>query len=72
MRRIVFLLEELSMQALLQALLPRFFPDLSFLCIPHEGKQDLEKSIPRKIKAWRDPDARFISFETTTVTTVWR
>ena len=57
MRRIVFLLEEFSMEGFLEVLLPRFFPDLSFQCVPHEGKQDLEKSIPRKLRAWRDPDA---------------
>lgn len=47
MSRIVFLLEERSMKTLLDGLLPRFLPGISFLCIPHEGKQDLEKSIPR-------------------------
>jgi hypothetical protein len=59
MNRIVFLLEEYSMKVLLEGLLPRLFPDLPFLCVPHEGKQDLEKSIPRKLKAWREPGARF-------------
>lgn len=60
MARVIFLLEEKSMQVLLDGLLPRVFPELSFLCIPHEGKQDLEKSIPRKLKAWREPGARFV------------
>lgn len=60
MKRIVFLLEERSMQVLLDGLLPRLFPDLSFLCVPHEGKQDLERSIPRKLKAWREPGVRFV------------
>lgn len=60
MSRIVFLLEEYSMKILLEGLLPRFFPGLPFLCVPHEGKQDLEKSIPRKLRAWNEPDARFI------------
>ncbi len=45
MRRIVFLLEESSMGDLLEVLLPRLFPGLYFQCVPHEGKQDLEKSI---------------------------
>lgn len=27
--------------------------------MPHEGKQDLEKSIPRKLRAWTEPGARF-------------
>lgn len=60
MSRLIFLLEELSMKVFLDALLPRFFPQLAFLCVPHEGKQDLEQSIPRKLKAWREPGARFI------------
>jgi hypothetical protein len=60
MSRLVFLLEEYSMKVLLEALLPRVFPGLPFLCIPHEGKQDLERSIPRKLQAWREPGARFI------------
>lgn len=59
MSRIVFLLEERSMQVLLDGLLPRLFPDLPFLCVPHEGKRDLELSIPRKLRAWREPGVRF-------------
>ncbi|TAK54307.1 MAG: DUF4276 family protein [Gammaproteobacteria bacterium] len=59
MSRVVFLLEEYSMKILLEGLLPRLFPHLPFLCVPHEGKQDLEKSIPRKLKAWREPGVRF-------------
>ena len=60
MNRIVFLLEERSMKVLLDGLMPRIFPDLDFLCVPHEGKQDLEKSIPRKLRAWREPGVRFV------------
>ena len=60
MNRLVFLLEEYSMKVLLEGLLPRLFPDLSFLCVSHEGKQDLEKSVPRKLRAWREPGVRFI------------
>lgn len=59
MKRIVFLLEESSMQGLLEVLIPRMFPGLCFQCVPHEGKQDLEKSIPRKLKAWREPGVLF-------------
>ena len=59
MSRIVFLLEERSMQVLLDGLLPRLFPDLPFLWVPHEGKRDLELSIPRKLRAWREPGVRF-------------
>ncbi len=59
MSRVVFLLEEHSMKVLLDGLLPRLFPGLPFLCVPHEGKNDLEKSIPRKLKAWREPGVHF-------------
>ncbi len=55
MNRLVFLLEEDSMRILLEGLLPKLFPELLFQCVPHDGKQDLEKSIPRKLKAWREP-----------------
>jgi hypothetical protein len=58
MRKVIFLLEELSMKAFLEGYLPRLIPDLDFLCIQHEGKQDLEKSIPRKFRAW--PGAAFV------------
>ncbi|MDZ4166042.1 MAG: DUF4276 family protein [Smithellaceae bacterium] len=51
MRKIIFLLEEPSMKVFLDVYLPRFMPGLDFLCIKHEGKQDLEKSIPRKLRA---------------------
>ena len=62
--RIVFLLEEPSMKILLQGLLPRLFPGWleheHFECIPHEGKSDLDRSIPKKLKAWRIPGDRFV------------
>lgn len=60
MTRLVFLLEEYSMKVLLDGLLPRLLPNVAFLCVPHEGKQDLEKSIPRKLRAWREPGVRFV------------
>ncbi len=60
MNRIVFLLEERSMKVLLDGLLPRLLPGIRFLCVPHEGKQDLVKSIPRKLKVWQEPGVRFV------------
>ena len=60
---LIFLVEEPSMKKLLDILLPRIFDQtISFKCIPHEGKQDLEKSIPRKLKAWNklNQDTKFI------------
>jgi hypothetical protein len=61
MKQLVFLLEEESMKALLDVLLPQILPQgINFLCISHEGKQDLEKSIPRKLRAWQTPDTAFV------------
>ena len=61
MRKLVFLLEEPSMKELLDILLPKLLPPaIGFMTIPHEGKQDLEKSIPRKLRAWREPGVRFV------------
>ena len=48
------------MADLLDGLLPRLFPGLRFQCLPHEGKRDLERSIPRKLRAWREPGVRFV------------
>jgi Domain of unknown function (DUF4276) len=62
--RIIFLVEEPSMKILLDRLLPRLFPGWhegkNFLCVKHEGKSDLDKSIPRKLKAWKVPNDRFV------------
>lgn len=62
--RVIFLLEEPSMKILLDGLLPRLFPGWiegqHFQCIPHEGKSDLDRSIARKLSAWRIPGDRFV------------
>lgn len=62
--RVIFLLEEPSMKALLDDLIPRLFPGLvvleHFQCVPHEGKSDLDRSFPRKLRGWREPDVRFV------------
>ena len=60
MTKVVFLVEEPSMADLLDGLLPRLFPELRFQCVPHDGKQDLARSIPRKIRGWREPGVRFV------------
>lgn len=60
MSRVVFLLEDYSTRTLLEGLLPRFLPALRFQCISHEGKQDLEKSIVRKLRAWKEPGVHFV------------
>lgn len=52
------------MKILLDGLLPRLFPGWldgqHFLCIQHQGKSDLDTSIPRKLAAWRIPHDRFV------------
>lgn len=47
--------------ALLQSLIPRLLGDtVSVRFIPFEGKQDLEKQLTRKIRAYQNPLARFV------------
>lgn len=52
------------MYAFLLEWLPRLIPGWiegrHFLLIKHQGKSDLEKSIPVKLKAWREPGVRFV------------
>ena len=52
------------MDATLRKLLPKLFPDFReyehWLIIHHQGKSDLERSYPRKMKEWREPGVRFI------------
>ena len=58
---LVFLVEESSMADTLDIFLPRFLPDtITFQTVPHEGKQDLEKSLPRKLRGWVTPGVFFI------------
>ena len=62
MKKIVLLLEERSAEEVLNTVLPKAFPidGFSFLCIPHDGKSHLRKSIPRKLRAWKEPDVQFV------------
>lgn len=50
------------MKYLLDELLPRILPpDVEFQTIPHQGKRDLERSIPGKLRGWKEPgDIRFV------------
>ncbi len=60
MMELYFMLEEPSMKELLKMILPRVLPEgIQYHLIKHEGKQDLEKSLPRKLRAITH-DARFI------------
>ena len=59
---LVFMLEEESAKHLLKELLPRILSEsqsetqtVTYKLIPHQGKGDLQKSIPIKLKAWLDP-----------------
>lgn len=59
--KLVFLVEERSMKTLLEGILPRILPEgVYFQVIPHEGKSDLERSVPIKLRAWLEPDVRFV------------
>ena len=63
MKELVFLLEEKSAADLLESLWPRLIPPESDI-VPRfftfQGKQDLEKEIPRKIRFYQNPEARFL------------
>ncbi len=58
---LVFLLEEESARALLEALLPRLIsPLITPRFITFEGKQDLEKQLFHRLRGYRNPRARFL------------
>lgn len=58
---LVFLLEEESMYEVLNVLLPRILPpNVSFKLIYHNGKQELEKAIPYKLRRWKAPNVHFV------------
>lgn len=57
MARLEFLLEEQSMATVLEILLPKILPpkwvlNYNVFLRPHEGKSDLRRSIPRKIRSF--------------------
>lgn len=57
MDRLEFLVEERSMAEVLKVLLPRILPaswvlDENYFIRPHEGKSDLKRSIPKKLKGF--------------------
>ena len=61
-KELIFLVEEPSMAEVLKFLLPeKILPnDIGFKLIVHDGKQDLEKSIPIRLRQWKSPNAHFI------------
>ncbi len=61
MSQIVFFLEEPSAQEMLKGVLPRILPpSMSCRYVVFDGKQDLEKRLPMRLRAWKDPAAKFI------------
>ena len=56
---LVILTEEESMEATLRVLLPKVGV-FSFQIVTFQGVGDLEASLTRRIRAWRDPNARFL------------
>ena len=61
MNQLVFLLEEPSAKAMLEGVLPRLLGDnVNVVYVVFEGKQDLEKRLPRRLRAWQNPNARFV------------
>ena len=70
MDKIVFLLEEPSMEILLEGMLPRMFPETQFQYISHEGKNDLEKSILPKLREIGENRACALSSSATTTAAI--
>jgi hypothetical protein len=59
--KIIFLLEEISMKETLVNILPQIIPaQISYQLIKHNGKSDLQRSIPVKLRGWREPDVHFV------------
>lgn len=51
------------MKEVLKVILPQIVPeDVAFEILPHEGKSDLEISIPKKLKGWRSASGIQICF----------
>lgn len=46
------LVEEPSAEAILRALLPRFLADVTFEVYPHEGKRDLLRKLPSRLRGY--------------------
>ena len=59
--KLVFLLEEESMKHFLDGILPKILPpDVGFITVPHEGKSDLQKSVPIKLRAWKEQGVKLV------------
>lgn len=61
MKTLVIFLEEPSAKAMLEGLLPRLLPvGIAVRYIVFEGKQDLEKQLERRLRAWQLPQSLFL------------
>jgi hypothetical protein len=61
MMEVVFFLEEPSAKAMLEGVVPRLLDErFNVRYVVFEGKQDLEKRLPRRLRAWQNPHARFL------------
>lgn len=61
MSHLVFFLEEPSAREMLDGVLPKILPDgFTTQFVVFEGKQDLEKRLPIKLRAWQLPNTLFI------------
>ena len=61
MIQIVFFLEEPSAREMLQGVLPKVLPEhIMTQFVVFRGKQDLEKRLPIRLKAWQHPDTLFV------------
>lgn len=58
---LVILTEEESMEVTLRAILPKLgLQPQDYQIVAFQGKSDLEASLVRRVRAWRDPRARFL------------
>ncbi len=61
MIRLVFFLEEPSAEEMLKGILPNILPDhVEPRFIVFEGKQDLEKQLPKRMRHWKMANSKFI------------
>ena len=61
MNQLVFFLEERSARTMLQVVLPKILPEtIQLTYIVFRGKQDLEKRLLMRLRAWQNPRAKFV------------
>lgn len=62
MNSLVICLEEYSARVFLEALLPRIIDTTQWdiIYLVFDGKQDLMKNLPRRLRTWQNPQAKFV------------